>query len=62
MIATVEEIEQAVEKLEVKDQLRLVRELPARLKISVEDIGWLKLAERTFNFWDNPDDAIYDRL
>jgi hypothetical protein len=26
MIATVEEIEQAVEKLEVKDQLRLVQE------------------------------------
>jgi len=62
MIATVEEIEQAVEKLEVKDQLRLVQELPSRLKIAVEDIGWLKLAERTFEFWDNPDDAIYDQL
>jgi hypothetical protein len=32
------------------------------LKIAVEDIGWLKLAERTFDFWDNPDDAIYDQL
>lgn len=62
MIATVEEIEQAVEKLELKDQLRLVQHLPSRLKISLDDVGWLKLAERTFDFWDNPDDAIYDQL
>jgi hypothetical protein len=39
-----------------------VQELPSRLKIAVEDIGWLKLAERTFEFWDNSDDAIYDQL
>ena len=23
---------------------------------------WLKAAERTFTFWDNGEDAIYDRL
>ncbi len=61
-MSTVEEIEQAVEKLEVKDQLRLLQGLPARLKISLEEIGWLKLAGRSFDFWDNPDDAIYDKL
>jgi len=61
-MSTVEEIEQAVEKLEVRDQLRLIQELPARLKISLEDIGWLGVAGRSFEFWDNPDDACYDKL
>ena len=61
-MSTVEEIEQAVEKLEVKDQLRLLQELPAHLKISPDDIGWLNLAGRSFDFWDNSDDAAYDQL
>ncbi|MBM3888298.1 MAG: hypothetical protein FJ388_04135 [Verrucomicrobia bacterium] len=61
-MSTVEEIEQAVEQLEVKDQLRLLRELPACLKVSLEEIGWLKLASSSFDFWDNPEDAIYDKL
>ncbi len=27
-----------------------------------EMFGWLKAAEKTFDFWDNPADAAYDRL
>ena len=27
-----------------------------------EDLAWLKTAERSFRFWDNEEDAIYDRL
>ena len=27
-----------------------------------EDLRWLKLAEKSFAFWDNDEDAIYDNL
>ena len=27
-----------------------------------EDVEWLKAAEKSFEFWDNPEDAIYDTL
>ena len=32
------------------------------LGISPEDYGWLKLAESSFEFWDNEEDAIYDQM
>ena len=25
-----------------------------------ETLGWLKTAEKSFDFWNNPDDAVYD--
>jgi predicted DNA-binding antitoxin AbrB/MazE fold protein len=27
-----------------------------------DDFTWLKAAERSFDFWDNEEDAVYDRL
>lgn len=27
-----------------------------------ETVGWLKAAEKSFDFWDNPADAVYDTL
>lgn len=27
-----------------------------------EDLGWLKAAERSFDFWNNKEDAVYDSL
>jgi hypothetical protein len=27
-----------------------------------ETLGWLKAAEKSFEFWDNPADAVYDTL
>jgi predicted DNA-binding antitoxin AbrB/MazE fold protein len=27
-----------------------------------EAFGWLKAAEKSFDFWNNPDDAVYDTL
>lgn len=27
-----------------------------------ETFSWLKAAERSFEFWDNPADAVYDTL
>jgi hypothetical protein len=61
-VSTVAEIGQAIEKLDVKDQVELLRLLPRHLKISPEDLFWSRLAESSFEFWNNPDDAIYDQL
>ena len=27
-----------------------------------ETLGWLEIAETSFDFWNNPDDAVYDDL
>ena len=61
-MSTVADIERSIEHLDVKQQVELLRELPKHLKISFEDVSWLQLAETSFNFWDNAEDAIYDQL
>jgi len=42
--------------------VQLLQALPFHLKISPEDLAWAKVAESSFDFWDNPEDAIYDHL
>ena len=32
------------------------------LKRLAEDLPWLKGSERSFEFWENMEDAVYDRL
>jgi hypothetical protein len=59
---TLKSLEQAVRKLKPEEQRKLLRDLPALIRISKEDIARLKAAEKTFAFWDNPEDAVYDRL
>ncbi len=61
-MSTVAEISEAIGKLDVAEQIQLMQSLPQQLKISPEDIAWPKLAESSFDFWDNPEDAIYDQL
>jgi hypothetical protein len=59
-VSSVEEIVRAIERLDVREQLRLLLDLPAHLKISSEDVAAWRNTESAFTFWDNPDDAIYD--
>jgi hypothetical protein len=61
-VSTVLEISEAIEKLGVKEQIELLEVLPERLKVSPDDLAWSRLAEPAFEFWDNPEDAIYDKL
>jgi hypothetical protein len=61
-VSTVAEITEAIERLDVQSQVRLLEELPSHLKIKPEDVGWLRASEKSFEFWDNADDAIYDSL
>ena len=32
------------------------------LRSLTEDLQWLKASEKSFEFWDNPEDAVYDTL
>jgi hypothetical protein len=59
---TFNQIETVIAKAKPAQQRRLLARLPRLLKISAADITLLKLAEGSFDFWDNPDDAIYDQL
>jgi hypothetical protein len=61
-MSTVAEINEAIEKLDVPDQVRLLQNLPQHLKIQPDDLAWPRLAESSFDFWNNPEDAIYDQL
>lgn len=61
-MSTIREIGEAIERLDVRDQVRLLNELPAHLKIQPDDVAWLKAAEPAFAFWNNSEDAIYDEL
>ena len=61
-MGTVQEIGEAIEHLNMRDQIRLLHDLPAHLKIQPDDVARLKAAEPTFEFWNNPEDAIYDQL
>jgi len=62
MRLSLHEVEQAIEQFPPEDQQRLLTELPRLLKISGVELAYLKLAEQSFRFWDNSDDAIYDTL
>jgi len=61
-MSTVAEITEAIEKLDVRDQVELLRTLPQHLKVSPDDLAWSRLGEPAFEFWNNPEDAIYDQL
>lgn len=61
-MSTVLEISNAISRLDVKEQIELLEALPSHLKISTDDLAWSRLAEPAFQFWDNPEDAIYDTL
>jgi len=61
-MSTAAEIGEAIEKLDVKEQVELLRILPRHLKVLPEDLAWSRLAEPSFEFWNNPEDAIYDKV
>ena len=56
-MSTVVEISAAIDKLDVREQVELLRILPRHLKISMDDLAWTRLAEHAFEFWNNPEDA-----
>ena len=55
-------IEKAIQNAKPEEQRKLLAKLPHLLKLSVDDFVLLKIAEDSFDFWDNADDALYDGL
>jgi len=60
--ASLDEIERAIADADPETQKRFLSHLPHLLKLSAAELEFLKAAESAFEFWDNPDDRIYDRL
>jgi hypothetical protein len=61
-VSTLQEIAEAIEKLDMKQQVQLLEDLPRHLKFAPDDIAWSRLGESAFEFWNNSEDAIYDQL
>jgi hypothetical protein len=59
---TLKALEKAVRKLKPEQQRKFLRDLPSLIRFSREDLARLKAAEKSFSFWNNPEDAIYDRF
>ena len=59
---TLGQIERAIEKSKPEDQRLLLARLPKLIGLSIEDVALLKLAEPSFEFWNNDQDSIYDRV
>ena len=59
---SIKEVKQAIRSFKVKDQRKLLKDLPKLLKISASDLALLKAAESAFGFWENPEDQVYDKL
>ena len=57
-----EEISEAIRRLDGDSQRELLRKLPELLNLGKEDRDWLRLTELSFRFWDNPEDEIYNEL
>jgi len=58
----VQQAVQIIREFKPQERHEFLRLLPDLLYISLEDYGWLKLAESAFEFWDNEEDAVYDQL
>ena len=55
-------IETQIQKARPEDQREFLARLPHLLNISFDDLWFLKAAEVSFTFWNNPEDIVYDSL
>ncbi len=59
---TLRDIEERIQRSKPEEQRELLAKLPHLLKLPPSDLEFLKLAEDSFDFWNNPDDVVYDSL
>jgi hypothetical protein len=59
---TLKTLEKAIQKLKPEEQRKFLRDLPALIHLPKEDWARLKAAEKSFSFWNNAEDAVYDSL
>ena len=61
----VDQVSAAIVLLNQTEKKKLKQRLPLLMGIDQdesEDLGWLRLAESAFEFWDDPAEDIYDDL
>jgi len=58
----VRQVVRIIQEFKTQERDQFLQLLPTLLNISLKDYGWLKMAESSFEFWDNEEDAVYDRL
>lgn len=62
---TVEQVSTAILLLNTDEKKQLQQRLPALIGLNpqqLEDMGWLSLAESAFDFWNDPEENVYDDL
>lgn len=59
---SLQDVERMIKGFAPEDQAKLLSDLPRILALRRADRSLLELAEESFEFWDNPEDAAYDRL
>lgn len=61
MASRLDELTSEILALRPEEQRELISRLRRRLEIPDEEWSWLRAAESAFDFWDNTQDAVYDR-
>jgi hypothetical protein len=56
------DIEQAIKELDRPSQQELLKNLPKLLDLTPDSFALLKVAEPSFEFWNNTEDSVYDDL
>ena len=62
---SLEQVSAAILLLDEEEKRQLKERLPMLLSLTpdeIEDMGWLRLAESAFSFWDDPAEDIYNDL
>lgn len=59
---TLTEVERAIRNFDPEKQRKLLIKLPALLKLKSDELQLLKLAGKSFKFWNNKEDSVYDSL
>jgi len=59
---TLKTLEKTVRSMKPDQQRKFLSDLPSLLRIPNDDLLRLKAAERSFAFWNNSEDEVYDRL
>ena len=59
---SVNDVMSTIEQLYPEEQKQLLSKLLDLLNITHEDLALLRVAESSFDFWDNPEDSVYDTL
>ena len=62
---TVEQISTAILLLNKDEKTKLRKRLPVLMDVDaqeLEEMGWLSLAESAFDFWNDPEEDVYDDL